>query len=108
MSRCSYKADGTYLCDMVEKFNNLRTRTVRVGGVQSGPCPEISSKCTKGQFVESAGFCLCTDTTSGQGNFYDKLNPTPAAVTLNNDGLKLKLLSLLENKTPVQKNNDAV
>ena len=108
MSRCSYKADGTYLCNMVENFNNVKVGNVRSGGVQSGPCPGIKSNCTRGQFVDATGFCLCTDATSSQGNFYDKLKPTPAAVTLNNEGLRLKVLSLLENNTPVLNNNDAL
>ncbi len=49
MSRCSYKTDGTYLCDMVETF------AVR------NPCTNIKKNCKNvdGQFIENKKFCWC-------------------------------------------------
>lgn len=91
MSRCSYKTDGTYLCDMVETF------------VSSGPCTGIKTNCNKGQYVDTANFCLCTD--SSKPNFYNKSNIGSKNLTLNNEELRTKLSSLVPYDNSITSNN---
>jgi len=92
MSRCSYKTDGTYLCDMVETF------------VESGPCSQMKTGCTKGQYVDTTNFCLCTD-SSKPNNFYNKLIKGPTALSLNNEDLRTQLISLVPNDKSITSNN---